>query len=501
MSDIDILTIDELLIIFNLLSLYDKLMAMRVCKKWHYTIRDTHAWKVIDLRDKGPIMPVIAEKGGFSTSSAFDLHLAEPGQNVLTFRDCLYRSVYYGEDKRYHEYNWDFRDHKRWEFPRNPRDILSFLCIFAGVALREIYLTTMSVEIMDFLRRSCPNIVTLDFCSSYLRLEDNQSGLQNIDIPIDRMDIDDDIKQKLYLPFKLKRLGLTGVNCLPGERKTTLNERIISCVANYDCSELRSICLCNFELSSKGMQKLVEIPSLREIELFSCRCSYSTSYQGSPLDDILTNSIGVLRKLTCLRIYRFQDTYYQSLSDFLGCIGKWENLRELSLICVRFSEPEFERMIPALLNLKKLRLYTASATSHIVTIIGNQCRKLESLQLRWGKYTGESLLSLCDHPTLEVLEVDPCLGLYDRVSGECIVYSKIAETEWLHKVFTMLETLPKIKHIKFFGTYMVNIYNEGTFPIIQSADIQVIEFHKREKEKEDKKANSLAKSLKRMFKR
>ncbi|XP_072048426.1 uncharacterized protein [Amphiura filiformis] len=490
MADIDILGIDELLIIFNLLSLYDKLMARRVCKKWYDIVRDTHAWKVIDFR------AMIDDDTAHLLDGYYKRYVAEPGQNVFTFREHLH-------------------DVKRWEFPRNPSDVLSFLGLFAGVALQEIYLTAMSVDIMDFLRRYCPNVVMLDFCSCYVRLEEPR-GLQGIDIPpIDRMDIDDDIKKKLYVPFKLKRLGLTGVKCspIPEERKAKLNERILSCVANYDCSELQSICLCNFELTSKGMQKLVEIPSLREIELSNCRYYYndrSLDYNYRSLDDILTNSIGGLKTLTCLRIHRLNTKprakykYYHDYTtcrlNFLGCIGEWEYLQELSLIDVIFSDEAFEKMIPGLLNLKRLEIQGRHSygmymlTPRMVTIIGNQCRKIESLQLRWLEYTDESLMSLCHHPTLEVLEVQ----YYN--------YSKIAETDWLHKVFTILETLSKIKHVKLWGKNISKIYNEGTFPIIQAAEIEAIEYGKQtheeiQLERAHRNQNFLKKSFKRMFKR
>ncbi|XP_072048427.1 uncharacterized protein [Amphiura filiformis] len=483
MADIDILVIDELLIIFNMLSLYDKLMAMRVRKKWYHIVRDTHAWKVIDFR-------TVIDDDTTHIYRKFKRYVAEPGQNVFTFREHLH-------------------DVKRWEFPRNPSDVLSFLGLFAGVALQEIYLTAMSVEIMDFLRRYCPNIVTLDFCSCYV-WSCEKKGSQGIDIPIDRLDIDDDIKKKLYVPFKLKRLGLTGENCvpMPGWRGAPFNA--LSCVANYDCSELQSICFCDFELSTKGLQKLVEIPSLREIELSNCHYRYINyeyhEYNG-PLDDILTNSIGVVRTLTCLRLHRICDIHYDLFRlHFLGCIGEWEYLRELSLIRVSFSEETFEKMIPGLLNLKILKIQGDCTsyftfmplTPRMVTVIGNQCRKLESLQLRWLEYTDEGLMSLCHHPTLEILEVQ-YLRRYH-------MYSKLAETEWLHIVFTMLKTLPKIKHVKLWGNIISQIYNEGTFPIIQAAEIEAMDYGKQTREeiqleREHRKQNFLKKSYKRMFKR
>ncbi|XP_072022158.1 uncharacterized protein [Amphiura filiformis] len=453
MADIDILIIDELLIIFNLLSLYDKLMAMRVCKKWHYIVRDTHAWKVIDFRDKGPVITA-------NYRTFWNRYVTESGQNVLTFRDSFI--------------DWDLQSDvvKRWEFSRNPRDVLSFLCVFAGVALREIYLTVTSGKIVEFLRRICPNIITFYSSPSF-----SWKKLETC------IDIDDVIKRRLHLPVKLKRLGLFEINTYrpgadylwspPGPyhmkyvQDAKLNERILSIIAS-DCAELQSIFLSNFKLSSTGMRHLVKIPNLREIELSSC--SYSgrstDTIYSSEFDDILTNSIGVLRNLTRFRIDKehlsnwrgnwalLNRTWAQyqwqllcggpDLSNFLGCIGGWENLRELSLIQVTFSEDAFEKMISGLVNLQKLELGSPSVTSHVVTLIGIHGIKLESLQLiREGIYSGKSLLSLCHHQTLEILEVQ-----YRRGP------SRESECQWLHRVFSMLTTLPRIHHVKLCQRYI-----------------------------------------------
>ncbi|XP_072048481.1 uncharacterized protein [Amphiura filiformis] len=480
MADIDMLNIDELLIIVNLLSLYDKLMAMRVCKKWNRIVRDTYAWKVIDFRDKGPVITA-------NYRTFWNRYVAEPGQNVLTFRDSFI--------------DWELQSDvvKRWEFSRNPRDVLSFLGIFAGVALREIYLTVTSGEIVEFLRRTCPNIITF-YSSPSLTWKKMDACI----------DIDDVINKRLYIPVKLKRLGLFEINSYCHEsyanyfwaagkaqycQNAKLNERILSSVAS-DCIELRSIFLSNFEITSTCMQNLVKILSLREIELFSCGC-----YRGrlsrcgcchytddpSEFDNILTNSIGNLRTLTSLRIVHNSPS--NNLSTFLGCIGEWENLLELSLIHVTFSEEAFEKMTSGLENLQKLELVTPSVTSHVVTLIGIHAMKLKSLQLiKEGLYSGKSLMSLCHNHTLEILEVQ-----YRRGP------SRESECQWLRRVFSMLETLPRINHVKLWGQYVAQLYNRGTFPIIQSAEIEAIEKEEFKHKKQNKLFNK--KSFERIFKR
>ncbi|XP_072022178.1 uncharacterized protein [Amphiura filiformis] len=464
MADIDILGIDELLVIFNLLSLYDKLMAMRVCKKWYHIVRKTHAWKVIDFRDNGPVITINEDDDG----RFYKRYVAKPGQNILKFREKL---------------DWYLRDVKRWEFPMNSRKVLSFLGLFAGDALREIYLTVMSGGIMEFLRRTCPNIITFDFSRCYV---------ESVCI-----DIDETINEKLYIPIKLKRLGLRISQPRRYRQNVKINELLLSCVAN-DCSELQSICLCNFELTSTSIHNLVKIPSLRDIELSSC--PYYTDYTdhySSEFDDILTNSIGVLETLTRLRI---DEVVSHDLSTFLGSIGDWEHLRELALIHVAFSEEAFEKMIPGLINLKRLELQGYSISSPIVTLVGNECRKLDSLLLRDGMYSGKSLMSLSHHPTLELLEVQN--WPYRRGVWRRDTPAVESEWQWLHTVFSMLETLPKIKRVKLWGKNVAKVYNKGTFPVLHLAEIEAIEPSCNEDTHKKQNGRSFSKnSFKRMFKR
>ncbi|XP_072049876.1 uncharacterized protein [Amphiura filiformis] len=441
MAEIDVLNIDVLLIIFNFLSLYDKLMAMRVCRKWHSIIRDTHVWTVIDFRDKGPVKANPERRH-------LRRFVAKHGQDLFTFREC--------------------DEHNRWQFPNKTSDILTFLRHFSGMALQEIYLNVMNDEIMEFLRRNfpkiCPNVVTFDFSNSKVELFN--------------ITLDDDIGRRIYLPPKLEQLGVVSPGIgVPmtlmtpsmiehqGELKLTFqiveerNERIFSYVADK-CSNLRKICLCRFQLTPSCMQHLTKLTKLREIELNSCflgLCSVG--------DDILTESVGMLTSLTCLTIdHRYLEAFSNSEFTLPSSVAKWENLKVLFLRLETIWYEAFGEIIPRLLNVESLELHSPSVTSSVVTLIGKHVKKVKSLVLTGGtyssSYSGESLKSLCHHESLQTLVVSR--------SG-AVETSK----QWLHAVYDVLVTLPNIKRVKLLDRSVHEIYAHGKFPDIKSAEIQL----------------------------
>ncbi|XP_072049877.1 uncharacterized protein [Amphiura filiformis] len=433
MAEIDVLNIDELLIIFNFLSLYDRLMAMRVCRKWYYIIRDTHAWTVIDFQDKGPVK-------ANSERRHLRRFVAKHGQDLFTFREC--------------------DDHNRWQFPNKTSDVLTFICQFARMALQEIYLNVINDEIMECLRRYfpkiCPNVVTFDFSNSKVEWFNTT--------------LDDDIGRKIYLPPKLKRLGLVSPGMMgvsmtlkkahQGFKRAEIvgqrNERIFSYIADK-CSNLQKICLCRFQLTSSCMQQLIKMTKLKEIELNSCFLPHFCAG-----DDILTESFEILANLTCLKIDRPFDEFGNRELTLSSSVAKWENLKILSLRLVDVEVAAFGEIIPRLVNVESLELHSPSVTSSVVTLIGKHVKKVTSLVLTGGSYSGESLKSLCHHQSLQTLVVGRC-------------YADETSQQWLHAVYDVLITLPNIKRVKLLDrdVRVHEVYAHGKFPVIESAEIQL----------------------------
>ncbi|XP_072041487.1 uncharacterized protein [Amphiura filiformis] len=347
---ISMLNIDVLLIIFNYLSLYDKLMAMRVNKRWCHILKSHQSWSVINFNDKGPIRKM--------------------NESARRYRRFV------SKDKKTRFVYQEFGN--EWRFPKNEDDVLNFLNLYAGASLEEIYLTVVSEKIMTFLRMNCPHLRTLDF----VNIEFKHLMLKR-----------EDLDEQLYLPPKLESLGL---KCPVGVRDvyTSLRcERLISCLEKY--SHLRKLRLNNITLSSEAMKVLTRMISLRVLELFDCgtRCSQSVSA-----------SLGSLTSLTSFRLVN--SAYFTTTDEILYSIMHWSHLKQLALIHNSYSCEAFDRMIPELLNLETLELEGPLVTSSVVTLIGTHLKKLKSLELRSGNYDGSSLLSLRYHATLENFAVD-----------------------------------------------------------------------------------------------
>ncbi|XP_072041488.1 uncharacterized protein [Amphiura filiformis] len=340
---ISMLNIDVLLIIFNYLSLYDKLMAMRVNKRWCHILKSHQSWTVINFNDKGPIRKV-----------------NESARRYRRFvsKDNKTRFVYqeFGNE---------------WQFPTNEWDELNFLNLYAGASLEEIYLTVVSEKIMTFLRLNCPRLRTLDFVETK------------------------DLHEKLYLPPKLQSLGINYPWGVRNVYKGLRCERLISCLEK--CSHLRKLTLRNIPITSQVMKVLAGMTSLHVFELFDSRTKCRSS-------DFPSSSIGSLISLTSFRLVR--SSFINTADKLLYSIRHWSHLKHLAIIYAGCSSESIEKMIPELLNLETLELEGLSVTLSVVTLIGTHLKKLKSLELGSGNYDGSSLLSLRYHATLENFVVD-----------------------------------------------------------------------------------------------
>ncbi|XP_072023115.1 uncharacterized protein [Amphiura filiformis] len=414
---IHMLNIDTLLVIFNYLSLYDKLMAMRVNKKWHHLIQN-HAWTVIDFRDKGPIREVQ------NSERQYRRFVSKSDPAIFEYREC----------------------DNEWQFPTN--QVLTFLDRYAGKSLKAIYLTVyLSDEIATLLRVNCPNIKTLGIIHS------------------DRI---------LYLP-KLQRLDLITDSEFYGHP----SDQILPWLEK--CSGLQKVSLRGFtQISVAVMKKLSEMTSLRQLELISCSFLKSQTETAekilfSTIASLTSIScfslIGRCPYSRCLPIGHINIDYC------FQYIAQWTHLKILTLKSVVYTEEAFETMIPGLLNLETLALTGQSVTSSVVTLIGIHLKKLKSLiltsctfcyerdrQLRvcsLPRYSCESLQSLSNHPMLINLEL----------------HQSYNEKYWVEKVYDLLATLPRIRNVKMSVVDISFYFSQKVYPVIKSAEIEVTEIN------------------------
>ncbi|XP_072046668.1 uncharacterized protein [Amphiura filiformis] len=423
---IGMLDIDTLLVIFNFLSLYEKLIAMRVSKEWHLIIKN-HAWTVIDFRDEGPNRKV--EK----SSRRFRRFVSQNGPSTFEYRQYA----------------------NEWKFPMNEYDVLKFLPLYAGIGLQEIHLSVASDEIISYFRVNCPNIKTLGVRFE-LEFKKKDFSVSN-----------ENLSKLLYFLPKLQRLDLTwpahfiwystDMNCY--------SEQIIQLLQN---SNLRYISLPKVELSFLSMLKKmspVTLTRLREMQ-FHVKLG-----EEDAADEILSSTVGCMTSLTCFKLTgEFQypsrfSRYTETDGDkLLPSIAHWTHLKILTLLYVHYSTEAFEMMIQGLPNLETHVLEGESVTSSVVNLISIHLKKIKSLQLYppfFSKYSSESLQSLSYHPTLENLAVQQA-------------HDEKNQTNWVERIYDILVTLPKIKNVKLTGYNLVSCFSQASYPIIECAEIEVI---------------------------
>ncbi|XP_072046876.1 uncharacterized protein [Amphiura filiformis] len=452
MADIDILGIDELLVVFNLLNLFDKLTAMRVNRRWYNIIKNTHAWKIINFYDRGP-----ADKKTYRRFVSKQGKIA-----ALELRPC-----------EQHD--------SEWRFPHNEDDVFKFLNTYAGVALLRIDLHVISVKIMQLLHTNCPNLQTLNL---FAHSQDSHLGWV-VDLGETHLiHFSPNIKHlRLCLPSGYWWLGFniywewTSMNNEQHNamyrQKLLRAEMLLTHVAQ--CSNLQRLTLEYVDWSDASMQKLLTQTGLQHLELLNC----SFHDRNSPIipdgdvtfhgnigscDSILTTHVGCFTSLTSFSL-GFEATFKSpNLHDFFCSISRWETLKKLSLKWVNYSE-EFKVMIPGLLNLETLELEGDSVTSSVVTLVGEHLIRLKVLKLRHGTYSHQSLKSLTHHWMLEELAImDPYYGVRCR---ERLDY------DWLSAIYDIVDTLPKIKYVKLEGHNLSHPFTHFKYPVLKGVDIEV----------------------------
>ena len=182
------------------------------------------------------------------------------------------------------------------------------------------------------------------------------------------------------------------------------------------------------------------------------------------LDDVLSAAALSLNSLQRLRLDSYP-RHQHVLEKLPGCIAHWTNLKALALRGVGCSDDSFKMMIPGLLNLDSLELEGSIVTSNIISMIGKSLKKITFLKLGNGHYLDESLKSLANHPSLERLWI-----YKDYVHQWEFTLTR----SWLHAIYGVLVTLPKIKRVKMEGFRLIFIHTQDSFPAIKSAEIEIV---------------------------
>ena len=404
-----------------------------MCKQWYRIIKDTHAWPVINFYEKGPI-----KENGTTYKSCF---LSNEGTELIHI-------VEYKE---------------KCQFPKEENDVFYFLTLFAGAALREVYLPVFSTRITNILCQNCPNIQVLCFLHGYPILANITINVHNIE-------------EILNFPPKLRSLTFQTSPILDKsiiafddeEYKQKTDKKILHLLSK--CGDLQHLTLYRHTLTAEGMKTLAEKTDLRELELLQCLAYNSAGMaddlsdypenshdSDTLLDELLTSSLASLKAMTCFRLVGHLNKCGHSsncdrMKNLLDCIGQWKHLKCLALKRVNYSSEAFEEMAKGLSALESLELEGSSLTSDIVSTVGIHLQSVKFLDLRNGEYSTYSLQALLFHPKLKRLWIifDPPLSKY------------FAEPMFYSSLYDVLVSLPEIQHVKL-RDYKISIAISATY--------------------------------------
>ncbi|XP_072022735.1 uncharacterized protein [Amphiura filiformis] len=349
-TGINMLGVDELVFIFHLLTLYERLIAMRVSKTWYSILREKSSWLRVDFTEKGPIVEKVVQAGG--------------------------RKLRYNV---------------QWRFPSEDSDILMFLRHYGGRCLKEIRIGFLTKTIVDCLSQKCPNLRTI---------RGGQLLLNKKDV--------------FYFPANITRCELEspptfGHMVDPDDDEYIeglqyRDEQILGLLSQQ--AKLQYVKLDRFWLSKSAMISLASKDKpLREFQIINPIVSGEHFGSKEYLDEVLTASVGNIVTLKCLRVdcTSTSKRFVSQLCHFPHCIGQFENLKTLALKGIQCSKEMFELMLPGLLNLESLELEGATISSTAVELIGKRIKKLRYLELGNGSYDDECLQYLQCHPALEIV--------------------------------------------------------------------------------------------------
>ena len=389
----------------------------RVCKSWYSILRNKSAWSHIDFTEKGPVQ-----------------------QRLTSGRRRIPYTI-------------------QWRFPTNEDDILEFLTLYGGGSLRQIRLASVTGNIMLFLHENCPKLRSLS-------LAGGKSG----DFIVKKTDVKDVLRFppgvvncKIECPAMPESYSHHELWSMRPIR----DEEILRHLAQQ--RTLKYLSLHGFYLSQElGMESLakknVSLQGIHIINPFVFSDQYGYM---ELLDVIMTSSIGKLLTLECLKIEcsPISRRYISTLRTLPACIANYKNLKVLSLKGVDCSSEAFTTMLTGLMNLESLQLEGHCITTTTVTLIGQNLKKLEVLELANGSYSDESFQTLSHHPALLKL------WMYKGYAHRSDV-----QPSWVRSIFDIvLPTLSKIRFAKIEGYQLSAIlgFNQNDYPSLASVKIEI----------------------------
>ena len=335
------------------------------------------------------------------------------------------------------------RQANTWTFPRDPNSILAFLKRYISGSLKSIYLNDVSTEILQYLKKNCPNLKTI----SVLQPLENHL-CEKIPLPKTIKVCD------LCFNCSLTMLGIP-IRCSDeylGEPVQRFN-LLMFCFGN--CTNLQRLTLRNIVLPYHDVDGITALSNFQEIRDLSF---LRVNFEGSSLEysDVVNTALVSLFKLEKLRAFRLSTAnpscteVWLNIDTFLSAIqnGDWPNLKVLVLIGIkRPSRGIFGSMTSAVPQLKTLELYGKIITDENIALIAQNLKNLTCVVFTNGNYTPAGIKGLSGHPSIERFSL-----LERNQYAFC--------TKWLLSIYDVLLSLPKIAYVKLVGYRIIALHTK-----------------------------------------
>ncbi|XP_072015565.1 uncharacterized protein [Amphiura filiformis] len=426
----DIITDDVLILIFSFLTLYERLMVMRVNKRCNRILSNPQTWTHIDFWQE---------------------QKTEKSWGVAVPGDSLKRMF--------------CADDKSWMFPVEEKSVLDFLKRYTSVSLKSIYLHIASKTILEYLQQTYSNLKTISLLSANdppKEAFDDLNAHDVFDLSRTRLrDHDDIFSAALTQSIRVCEIPFYVVDCntilCSGE---TLEKFVIRL---GKCKDLRRLTVTGMNaqyLRPEGWDALSqEITDLNFLSIMVAR------RRRRPQTDLFSSQLCAmlvsLLKLTKVSSFRLSVDNPHSASTFFnideflqGIADKWQDLRRLTLVGIRPPSGDiFPLMISALTQLQILELYGEMITDENIEHIAIHLKKLTSLTLTDGHYTPSGIRVLRWHPSIERLYLAQ-KSQNHQIPG------------WLLAVYDVILSLPQIAYVKIIGYRVIALHAQHEIPTL-----------------------------------
>ena len=323
-----------------------------------------------------------------------------------------------------------YRKAKTWTFPMTPNSVLAFQEKYTSGSLKSIYLNAVSKEILQYLKKNCPNLEII----SVLCPSATNSLLEEIPLP--------KTIQVCELSFDENRvLSRGGV-----DQCTLLLLRL------ENCTNLHRLTLRKMTPSPDGITALSNLRKITDLSFLQVRLPRLMK-RACDVDKLNTALVSLL-KLAKLRAFRLStDSPYPTqawfnIDKFLSAIqdGIWPNLKVLVLVGIKPPSPGiFALMTSVMPQLETLELEGEIITDENIGLTAKHLKNITSVVFTNGNYTPAGIKSLSAHPSIEKLSL---LEHHQMVSSP----------QWLLAVYDVLLSLPKVAYVKLIGFRIIALH-------------------------------------------